>query len=470
MLFTSFDFAFFFIAVIVIYYCLPMKWRWGFLLAASAYFYLNWEPIYAVLLFITTCSTYAATVVIDRASINQSINRRKRKIALWAGCAVPLLSLLLFKYYNFITDSIHGLLQSCGVDLAIPRLEFLMPLGISFYSFTAIGYIIDVYKGKYAAERNFGITALFISFFAQISSGPIPRGNQLIPQLRTPHPLQAERFMHGFRSFIWGLFMKLCIADRVAIYVATVYGNLPQHNGGSVLTASLLYTIQIYCDFAGYSLMAIGTARMLGIDLIENFRRPYFATSFKDFWSRWHISLSTWFRDYVYIPLGGSRVSKTRHKINLVVTFLVSGLWHGAAWNFLLWGGMHGALQVVEGKGTKEKKQRNLVVRAIKLFAVFMCVSFAWIFFRVTDINEAFGAIGKIFTDIGIPMFDMTLVYAALTIALLLIKDTVDEYFPKVKLMSSPNFFVSNTSTALLCAVIMLFGVFDNSQFIYFQF
>lgn len=351
MSFTSLNFLAFLAIVIIINYSLPQRFRWIFLLAASYYFYLNWQPIYAILLFVTTCITYTSALLISK----QRISTSWRKLICSGGCILPLGALAIFKYYGFISDNISALLQSIHLKVTLPQMQLLLPIGISFYTFSAVGYIIDIYKQKYSPEKNFGILALFIAFFAQIASGPIPRGNQLIPQLRAPENLSYDNVMHGFRAMLWGFFLKLCVADRLSLYVDTIFGNIPAHNGGSILFASILYTIQIYCDFAGYSFIAIGASRMLGIRLMDNFRRPYLATSVKDFWGRWHISLSSWFRDYVYIPLGGNRVSKTRHKLNLLITFLVSGIWHGAAWNFLLWGGLHGVGQIVEKSGSKLK-------------------------------------------------------------------------------------------------------------------
>lgn len=353
MSFTSFDFLYFLIVVVVVNYCISKHWRWVFLLVSSYYFYINWQPIYAILLFITSVVTYFTARYVG----DESKEKSKRKTICIIGCFVPLLALGLFKYYNFINESIIGFLSTIGIHMSIPQLQLLMPIGISFYTFTAVGYLIDVYKKKYKPEHNFGIMCLFISFFPQITSGPIPRGDGLIPQLKNPSDLTYDNLIGGLKVLIWGFFMKLCVADRLGIYVDAIYGNIGHHNGGSLFLASLLYTIQIYCDFAGYSLMAIGTARMLGIRLMDNFRRPYFATSIKDFWGRWHISLSTWFRDYVYIPLGGSRVSKKRNVFNLMATFLVSGLWHGAAWNFILWGGLHGAGQAVEKVTARSNKK-----------------------------------------------------------------------------------------------------------------
>lgn len=440
-----------------------------FLLAASYYFYLNWQPIYGVLLVLTSVSTYICSLWMNRD--NQSAKRRKAICSL--GCIIPLAILGLFKYYNFITSSITEALSFLGLHATMPQMEFLMPIGISFYTFTVVGYLIDIYRRDYEPERNFFLLALFIGFFAQIASGPIPRGKQLLPQLKRPDNLNYDNVMGGFRAMLWGFFMKLCVANRVSIYVDAVYGNMSHHNGTTLLLASILYTIQIYCDFAGYSLIAIGAAKMLGLKLMDNFRRPYFATSIKDFWGRWHISLSTWFRDYVYIPLGGNRVSKSRNVFNLIVTFLVSGLWHGAAWNFILWGGLHGAGQSVEKVMNKKNKGHKVSLLPFAIFQimlVFVIVNFLWVFFRLQSVGEIQSYFAKVFTDFGTPFFHISLAAGLLCVLILLIKDAVDEFFPQINVMNNNNLVISNCATGVLVALIMLLAVFDSSSFIYFQF
>lgn len=468
MSFASINFIIFLFIVVVINYCLPQQKRWIFLLAASYFFYFNWKPIYALLLIATTGTTYICSRLLTR----ENKSEKYRKIVCWSGCLFPLCSLILFKYYNFINSSITATLSYLGITLEMPQLEFLMPLGISFYTFTVIGFLIDIYRRSYSPERNFGKLALFISFFAQIASGPIPRGNQLIPQLSAPQNLSYDNVIGGLRAMLWGFFMKLCIANRVAIYVDVIYNNMEHHNGITLFLASVLYTIQIYCDFAGYSLVAIGAAKMLGIKLMDNFRRPYFSTSIKEFWSRWHISLSTWFRDYVYIPLGGNRVSKSRNIFNLVSTFLVSGLWHGAAWNFILWGGMHGVGQSVEKVAHKSKtiKNKNVIIAFITTVTVFIFINFLWVFFRLNSMDEISLFCKKIVTEFGTPFYHISLVSGGIAILILFIKDFTDEFFPKVKLLNSDNLVVSNVTTGFLLATILLLAVFDSSSFIYFQF
>lgn len=390
-----------------------------------------------------------------------------RKLICWLGSLLPVAALIIFKYYGFVTENVASILKTLNLKIELPQMQLLLPIGISFYTFTAVGYLIDVYRRKYRPELNFGIYSLFIAFFAQITSGPIPRGDQLIPQLKHPDNLQYDNIMHGFHTMLWVFFMKLCVADRLSVYVDSVFGSISSHNGGSILLATILYTIQIYCDFAGYSFIAIGAARMLGLRLMDNFKRPYLAESIKDFWGRWHISLSTWFRDYVYIPLGGNRVSNGRHKFNLMMTFLVSGLWHGAAWNFILWGGFHGAGQIVEKAGSSLRFSPPPIVKMCLTFAF---VSFCWMFFRLSQVDEVFTGINKIIFDFGVPFFDEILILGFTTLLIVIGKDIIDEYFPNIKLLNSDNFWISNITTGLFVAVIILFGSFGSGSFIYFQF
>lgn len=467
MAFTSLSYIIFTAVVVSLYYIIPYKYRPIFILICSYYFYANWQPIYAVLLFFSTVVSYWAARLMNRSNISH----QHRLFLCILGCFLPLLSLITFKYYNFITDNIHYILKHIGLLYTFPKLNLLLPVGISFYTFTIIGYLIDIYRKKYSAETNFIIYSLFIGFFTQLAAGPIPRGDQLIPQLKRDISVSYDNIMGGIRDMIWGFFIKLCVADRLSIYVDTIYNNIPNHNGGSLLLASILYSFQIYCDFTGYSLIAIGTARMLGIHLINNFKRPYFSKSIKEFWSRWHISLSTWFRDYVYIPLGGNRVSKCRHNLNLIITFLVSGLWHGAAWNFVLWGTVHGIGQVVNNKATRSSHlKNNTISQFIYIILVFSFVTAAWVFFRVQNISESTSIFKKIVTEFGIPFFDSTLLYGGLSMSLLIIKDSIDEYKPNVKLLNSNNFIISNITSGVLLALILLFGAFGNGSFIYFQF
>lgn len=275
-------------------------------------------------------------------------------------------------------------------------------MGISFYTFKAISYISDVYNGRIKAERDFHHFALYISFFPQLLAGPIERAGNLIPQFKRKISFDGCNVTSGLKMMLWGYFMKLVLADRAAIYVDTIYGNLYAQNGTAITLAAILYSFQIYCDFAGYSLLSIGVAKAMGYDVMQNFNRPYFAKSITEFWKRWHISLTRWLTDYVYIPLGGSRCTKAKTYRNILLTFLVSGLWHGAAWNFVMWGGIHGLIQILEKYlGWANKQSRSLMLNPMRIFVTFAITTLAWMFFRFPEFNDAVYAIGKMFTSFG---------------------------------------------------------------------
>ncbi len=344
MLFNSIDFIIFLITVVIVYYAIPAnKWRKVFLLIASYYFYACWNVAFLGLLLFDSVVAYSAGVVME-AKGNQ------RKQVLWLSVVMILLPLFTFKYLNFALTVLHDGLFSFGLAMQVPKFKLLLPIGISFYTFMSIGYVVDIFKGKIPTEHNVLDFFLFVAFFPQIASGPIGRASSLLPQIKEKHPFLFNNLSIGAKMMLWGFFMKLVVGDRAGIYVDTVFGNYANHNGTSLLLATFMYTIQIYCDFAGYSLIAIGSARIMGYELMTNFRRPYFATNITDFWRRWHISLSTWFRDYVYIPCGGSRAGEKKLYRNIMITFLTSGLWHGAAYNFIVWGAYHGIAQIIEKK------------------------------------------------------------------------------------------------------------------------
>lgn len=330
MLFNSLNYIFFLIGVVIIYFLIPSnRWRKVFLLGASYYFYACWNVAFLAILLAVTAVSYG---------LGKYLANNKKKWPLTVSIVVLLLPLLCFKYLNFMLQSTNDIVALAGLDVSLPLVKLMLPVGISFFTFMAIGYVVDCYKQKCQPEKGVLDYALFVGFFPQIASGPIGRVNQLIPQFKEKKALSYDNFVIGAKMMLWGFFIKLVVGDRAGIYVDTVFGNYTYHSGLSLIVATFMYSIQIYCDFAGYSLIAIGSARVMGYELMTNFLRPYFANSVGDFWRRWHISLSTWFRDYVYIPLGGNRCSKMRQYLNLMITFLVSGLWHGAAWSFILWG------------------------------------------------------------------------------------------------------------------------------------
>lgn len=472
MLFNSLSFLLFFPIVCVLYYAIPsarVKARNLLLLIASYYFYMNWEPVYAILLLMSTVITYFAAL-----SIAHFKDMRKKKLCLVSGLVLNLAILFLFKYYNFLASNIEEALRMSGFGIHVPEFHMLLPVGISFYIFQALGYSIDVYRQTTKAEHDFMTYALFVSFFPQLVAGPIERSRNLLPQFRQQHRFNYDEVMAGIRLMVWGYFLKLVLADRCGLYVDAVFNNIEMHNGGSYLLASLLFPFQIYGDFGGYSLIAIGVARILGFHLMENFKRPYFACSIGEFWHRWHISLSTWFKDYVYIPLGGNRSSKSRQYFNLMVTFMVSGIWHGANWTFLCWGGLHGILLCIEKLLGIGKKDYSGCKKLCHWGVTFALVCLSWILFRASNLNDAVIVVSGIFCKMELPNVTFAmfteLCLAALAIALLLIKELSDKFCWKWHISESRYWLVQHLYIVGMIAMILLFGVLDGDQFIYFQF
>lgn len=473
MLFNSFEFLIFFPIVCIIFFLLgKKKYQNIFLLIASYYFYMNWKPIYAVLILFSTVSTYLCGVLIEKYSGGG--NSKARRILFIISITLNLCILFTFKYFNFINESVFTLLTTLGLKWYVPNLDILLPVGISFYTFQAIGYLIDVSRGTIQAEKNFITYALFVSFFPQLVAGPIERAKSLLPQFHKNHSFNADDVSEGSKQMLWGFFMKLCVADVLSSYVDAIYNNVANHNGISLLLATFFFAFQIYCDFSGYSNIAIGTARIMGFHLMDNFRQPYFSTSIKDFWRRWHISLSSWFADYIYIPLGGNRVSFIRHLLNLMITFLISGLWHGANWTFAIWGIVHGFYMIVDTMFRRvfpHVFERNPLFKMISTIFCFCMVCLAWIFFRANTITDAFSIINKILTNPGRPFYDIyVFVYGIASLAILLIKDAKDAYGMKIGFLHANSFAVRFISFISLTAYIMLFGAMSADSFIYFQF
>ncbi|MCQ2441852.1 MAG: MBOAT family protein [Oscillospiraceae bacterium] len=402
MLFNSFAFALFLPIVFALYWALPHKYRWILILLASYYFYMSWNAKYVFLILFTTIISYGAARLLEQEEM------QKRKKWILVGTAVLCLGVLFFfKYFNFVSGSVADFLALFAIKMNPITLNLLLPVGISFYTFQTLSYVIDVYRGDVAAERHFGYYAAFISFFPQLVAGPIERTSNLLPQIKKHHTFDYNQATYGLKLIAWGYFKKIVIADTLSPYVSWVYDAPQNFSGFALVLATLFFTLQIYCDFSGYSDIAIGTSKLLGINLMTNFKSPYFSQSIKEFWSRWHISLSTWFRDYVYIPLGGNRVSKIRYHLNLMIVFLVSGLWHGANWTFVLWGGIHGAGQVVESilvpKQTIKRRSKG-IFWLVRVAFVFAFASFAWIFFVSHSVQDAFYVISHLFTGISAPL------------------------------------------------------------------
>lgn len=400
--------------------------------------------------------------------------RKKRNSLIWLFALLGLLPLLVFKYYNFLNNSLTDGLASIGLHFSLPGLNWAVPVGISFFTFQAVGYMLDVYHGRVKAEKNLLDYVLFVSFFPQVTSGPISTAEELMPQIKATHKFDYEQGKQGLKQLLWGMFIKLVIADRLGLFVDTVYANYIHYNGATCFVASVFYTLQIYCDFAGYSLMAIGIARTLGFNLIDNFRRPYLATSITDFWKRWHISLTRWLTRQVYIPLGGSRCSKARTYWNIFVTFLVSGIWHGANWTFMFWGVMHGFSQIIEkALGWQKYEGHSWAVKTVRIVITFLLVNFAWVFFRMPNIGDAFAMIGKMFTEVGIPKLSDMIIWEWMMVGvgllLLVFKDLRDEFFANhFKILCRP--VVRWAVYVLLFCMILNFGVLDGGSFIYVSF
>ena len=416
-------------------------------------------------------------VILECRVENDKINKAKvenRKRLVWLFALLGLLPLLVFKYYNFINNSISDGLASIKLQFALPGLNWAIPVGISFFTFQAVGYMLDVYHGRVKAEKNLLDYLLFVSFFPQVMSGPISKASELIPQLKSLSSFKYNQGRQGLKWLLWGMFIKIVIADRVGIFVDTVYANYQHYSGSTLFVTSIFYTIQIYCDFAGYSLMAIGIASTLGINLINNFRRPYFAVSVTDFWRRWHISLTRWLTTHVYIALGGNRCSKLRNYFNIFVTFIVSGIWHGANWTFLAWGCLHGIVQIIEKVfGWQKYEGGGILIRGIRVIVTFLIVNLAWILFRMPTFEDAFSVILKIVTQPGIPdLSDYGMNALAMTtigIIALMIKDSKDEFFPsQFVFLYKP--IVRWTAYIFVFCMILAFGVLDGGQFIYVSF
>jgi D-alanyl-lipoteichoic acid acyltransferase DltB (MBOAT superfamily) len=401
MVFNSFVFLLFFPLVTAGYFFLTMRIGLHhktlsnvlsqiFLLAASLFFYGYWNPAYLVLILISVAVTWASGLLMEGRNV------REKRLVLTASLVINLGILFFFKYYGLFAET-AGILSRGGIRF--PSFNVLLPVGISFYTFQALGYSIDVYYGRVKAERNFICYALFVTFFPQLVAGPIERSGNLLPQFKVNYEFDYDRVTSGLRLAAWGMFKKVVIADRLAVYVNGVFENPAVYPGASLALAVFFFAFQIYCDFSGYSDIAIGCARVLGFNLMTNFRQPYFSRSITEFWRRWHISLSTWLKDYIYIPLGGNRKGKVRQRLNLLITFLLSGLWHGAAWHFVVWGALHAIFQII-GRSTESFRNALYIKvglpeesrprKVIQICITFILVCFAWVFFRANTITDAF--------------------------------------------------------------------------------
>ena len=500
MLFHSFSFLLFFPLVTGMYFLIPKRAKQLWLLVASYYFYMSWNVQYGCLILLVTAIGYGGGLLLAQNKVRQG----KRRLAVLTGSVLLCVGILFFfKYFAFAVQNINELLRAVGSVRALRVPDLILPVGISFYTFQTIGYLIDVWKGKTEAEKSFLRFALFVSFFPQLVAGPIERSSSLLAQLREPAEFDYDRVKDGLLLMLWGYFEKMWIADRAAILVDQVYQDYRNYSSGMLVFATVLFAVQIYCDFGGYSHIAIGAAQVLGIRLMDNFRQPYFAVNCREFWRRWHISLSSWFRDYLYFPLGGSRGSSGRTAINLMITFLVSGLWHGAGWHYVVWGAIHGSYQVA-GRGIRyvseavqkrlpEKKIRFFsektrgLTRAAQICVTFILTDFAWLFFRADHLGRAVAMLRRIvqngnwlgqFTDgtlFGMGLRRLEVYQLAFAIGVLLVVDILHESGISIRAWLAKQVLVIRWSIymlVLLGFVVLLLQNYGRAaaEFLYFQF
>jgi alginate O-acetyltransferase complex protein AlgI len=484
MLFNSFSFLAFFAVLVVVYYAIPHRFRWMLLLATSLYYYSTFNVNYVLLLLASALAAYLLALAIGASPLPG-----RKRVLLALGVLVSLAPLFLFKYVDFFAGSLDGILRSSFPDGSVSftsRLNLLLPAGLSFYTFSCISYLVDVYRAKLQPARHLGHFTLYVSFFPKLLAGPIERATTFLPQLLAPIRLNPDNITLGLQQVLWGLFKKVVIADRLAIVVNSAYLNPSFASPVTLIIGSYFFAFQIYCDFSGYSDIAIGTARILGIDLMENFRRPYMATSAPEFWSknRWHISLSHWFRDYMYIPMGGSKVAKSRMYFNQMAVFVVSGLWHGANWTFVIWGALNGFYQVATllTAGIRDKIAKLIRLPAalgsiLGAFVTFHLVLLAWVFFRASTVTDAVdilqvmvGAIPRLPALLGSYPFTGELILSFVLILVLLVIEILDERCPlSERLRDKPRVLRWGYYYALLVCLVVI-GKWGLSQFVYMQF
>lgn len=473
MLFNSWQYLFFFLPVIILYYLLPFRHRWKLLLAASYYFYMCWKAEYVLLIILTTLIDYFVGIKLGEAT-----DKLKRRMYLVVSLCSNLGVLFAFKYFNFFNDSIRAVLNQFNFFYEVPAFEILLPVGISFYTFQSLSYIIDIYRDEIKPQKHFGIFALYVAFFPQLVAGPIERSAHLLPQFLKEHKPEYQNFIEGLKLIIWGLFKKTVIADRLAVIVDHVYNQPTEFQGASLAIATYCFAIQIFCDFSGYSDIAIGSARIMGIRLMDNFRTPYLAESIADFWKRWHISLTSWFRDYLYIPLGGNKVSPVRWHINIFIVFLISGLWHGACGTFIVWGLVH-MFYYFFSKWSYPLRRKiienfNLdqfpnLQRMFRICVTFNLVCFAWIFFRANSLSDALYISKHIFYGWDIHNQISVLPAMQLFVFAVCLLPAIFKYFIKPA-EQQEKVILNQIFYAVVMNFIIFFGMNSNEAFIYFQF
>ena len=469
MLFNSLHFLLFLPIVIILYYLLSFKHRWILIFFASCYFYMALIPSYILILFFLICIDYLSALIIER------LQGRLRKVVLAVSILANISLLAFFKYFNFANENMTWLLQHFHTTNPISNLNILLPIGLSFHTFQSMAYTIEVYRGNQKAERHLGYFANYVLFFPQMVAGPIERYARLGNELKVNHVFNYENFSKGFRLILFGLFTKMVIADNLAPIVNLVYSNPQQYSSLSIFTAIVFFSFQIYADFFGYSLIAMGAAKLMDINLMENFKTPYLAKNINDFWKRWHISLTSWFTDYLYIPLGGNRVKFSRWIVNIMLVFAISGLWHGASWTFVIWGALHGLGYLIERLANKilhiATESKNIFFNTFRIVKTFLFVSFVWVFFRAESIQKVKLIFKSLLHNTAASNETIKIDYKIWALLLffilfdvLLFNDRIDNWANKKPI------YVRWSGYALLLFGLMAMGGVENVPFIYFQF
>lgn len=469
MLFNSCEFLLFLGVVLLLTFLVPHKYRWLILLIASCGFYMAFVPVYILILFATIVIDYWAGIRIE-----DSTNKLARSAYLIASIVSVCGILFYFKYFNFLAAAVQAFAGMLGLNYSARLLEIILPIGLSFHTFQSLSYVIEVYKGRQTAERHFGYYSLYVMYFPQLVAGPIERPQNLLKQFKTPTSFDWQRFYEGLCLCLLGFFKKVVVSDTLGGCVDLVYDQPDRRSGLDFALATYFFSLQIYGDFSGYSDIARGVSRMFGIELMVNFRAPYFSSSVSEFWSRWHISLSTWFRDYVYIPMGGNRVSAVRCYFNVMTVFVLSGIWHGANWTFVVWGVLHGLYVVLErvlgGRKPVEPGDRSGWVRNMAAgLLTYHLVLITWVFFRAHSVGEAFIILNTVATDLGALTCGLTGQHL-LVIALFLGMEILDYLYPKWKTAEEGDSLLKMWCPLALLFTILLLGVERGAQFIYFQF
>ncbi|MFA7274291.1 MAG: MBOAT family O-acyltransferase [Crocinitomicaceae bacterium] len=468
MLFNSLEFFFFFPLVTLVFFLLSHQYRWMHLLLASCVFYMFFVPEYILILLITILIDFVAGIYIEKAE------GKKRKGYLVVSVVSTCLVLFVFKYFGFFNENLHWLSEKLGFSYPNRQFDILLPIGLSFHTFQSLSYVIEVYRGNQKAERHFGLYSLYVLFYPQLVTGPIERPQSLLRQIHEVQTFQWQNLIDGLRLILFGFFVKMVIADNLAPIVDTVYNSPENLHSGAILKGIFFYSFQIYCDFLGYSTIAVGCAKAMGFSIMDNFKNPYLAQSIGEFWQRWHISLSTWFRDYVYFSLGGNKVKVSRWILNILIVFVVSGFWHGANWTFIIWGFLHGLLYLVEAvfykKFPKLGDSAKGILRYFKIGLTFVLVSFIWVFFRAKDWAQAklvFKSLLKnwhVPSDVEIPTSVWYFLLGFILLDTLLFQSRFDKWCSTIQWPVRWSIYF-----ALLFLTIAFSGV-ENYPFIYFQF